>query len=373
MFSFQNVLTTALQGMDASGIMPTLQGIGYALLAISLLWSMYEAFARGGDVRSFVISLLKYVVVALLVQHWSNAFRDINNGFNSVASYINNATGATDVAASWMNELKVYWSANGITSIGSVIAATPAAIINALFVLLAYIVWPLATLLFDFMYSFWGAVLYGLGPIVLGLVPSGILGRFSSKFATNLIIWNCWALLWALFGALIGAVNMTQVQNLLNSNGIFGYMQGLEGAILIGVASILYSICIVLIPFVAHYILGGEFGAVGGLMVMTGKAITTAGSALLGGIGGSAAVGGGSSPALAAAGSAGGGYGGGAFAGGGGGSYTGFALSSPGGGSGVGRISLPPPVTPPPSGKTRFFPARGQNDGPKLLPPPATT
>ena len=96
---------------------------------------------------------------------------------------------------------------NGYTSIWNMISGGGAAIVNSLEIAIAYLVFPIAAQLFTLIYIFWGAVLYAVGPLVLALAPSRMINGTAKFYAQNLIVWNCWAVLYAVFACLITAVN----------------------------------------------------------------------------------------------------------------------------------------------------------------------
>ena len=52
--SYVNILFTALGGIDGS-VMPIIWFIAASILTVTFLWGVYDAFVRGGDVRSLGI------------------------------------------------------------------------------------------------------------------------------------------------------------------------------------------------------------------------------------------------------------------------------------------------------------------------------
>ena len=60
-------------------------------------WGVYDAFVRGGDVRSLGITMLKYAAVALVLMNWAAAFRDVVKSFDYVSNYIYGTSGLGDV------------------------------------------------------------------------------------------------------------------------------------------------------------------------------------------------------------------------------------------------------------------------------------
>jgi hypothetical protein len=87
------------------------------------------------------------------------------------------------------------------------------------------------------------------------------------------------------------AVNMGSLNAVLNSNGILNSFFGSGQVILLALASILFSISIALIPFIASRIVRGEVGTT--MLVMVGTVVGAARMAVKG-YGGGGRGGGGS-------------------------------------------------------------------------------
>jgi hypothetical protein len=108
------------------------------------------------------------------------------------------------------------------------------------------------------------------------------------------MIWNAWGILYAVFGALITAIQVNQVNNILG-NGFLGFLKGAGDSVMLGLVSIFYALAIALIPFIAKRIISGDVGSTALAMLRAGG--VAAGTALAG-ITGFAA---GASPASAGA------------------------------------------------------------------------
>ena len=79
----------------------------------------------------------------------------------------------------------------------------------------------------------------------------------------NLMVFQFWGVIYSILGGLITAVNVGTVQQVLTSGEFMGGFAGLEQALLLGVASIFYSISIAVIPFLASRIVRGDtFGTI---------------------------------------------------------------------------------------------------------------
>lgn len=257
-FEFQTMMTTVMNGMSGKMI-PAIVNVSYVFLIIALMLGIYEAYVKGGDTKALAGTVMKFVVVAFIIGNWATFFRDLNSGFNTIAQYIDDSYGAGDLLKDWTNQLSLNWSQSGYTSIWNMISSGGAAIINSLEIAIAYIIFPISAQIFTLLYIFWGAVVYAVGPLVLALAPSRMINGTAKFYAQNLFVWNCWAVVYAIFACLITAVNG---KDLTTSPFFSGMVTGAQTQIWIGLTSILYSVCILLIPLIAAVVLKGEFGGV---------------------------------------------------------------------------------------------------------------
>jgi hypothetical protein len=320
-FYFQQLLNIALSGIDKTGIIPAVTNVAYGILLIGFLIGLYQAVMRGGDVQALGVTAIKYLVVAIIIANWATLFRDVNNSFNSVAQFIGNASGAGDMFLSWMDQLGQQFKSNNV-SIWDIITGDIAAVLGTLLVVIAYIVYAIAIIVFCFFYSLYGAVLYVLGPLILALLPMSGVGQLGRSFATNLMLWNAWGIIYAVLGALITAIQVNQVSQ-VGGGGFLGFLRGPFDTLILGLVSICYALAIALIPFIAKRLISGDVGATA--TTMLNAATTAAGIALAG----AAGLAGGISAGSASGATAGSGGGGGGAAGGaGGGSATGAGGAS---------------------------------------------
>lgn len=328
MFYFQQLLNIALSGIDKTGIVPAVTNVAYGILLIGFLIGLYQAVMRGGDVQALGVTAIKYLVVAIIIANWATLFRDVNNSFNSVAQFIGNTSGAGDMFLSWMDQLGQQFKGNS-ASIWDIITGDIAAALGTLLFVIAYIVYAIAIIIFCFFYALYGAVLYVLGPLVLALLPMSGVGQLGRSFATNLMLWNAWGIIYAVLGALITAIQVNQVSQ-VGGGGFLGFLRGPFDTLILGLVSICYALAIALIPFIAKRLISGDVGATAATLL--NAATTAAGIAFAGATGIGAGVGAGSASG-AVPGSGGGGSGAGATGGGG----------SAGGTGGV-NSSTPPPT-----------------------------
>lgn len=270
MFYFQTVFQTAMNGIDSGGTTAGVVSIAQYLLLGCLLFGVYEAWARGGDSQMLGVTAVRFFAVGLVMINYGVVFRDVNNGFNSVANFIDGSSaGGVDVFKQWMNDLGTYWNTNGITSLWGMITGAFTGALESLLLLVGYLVFPITYGLFSLFYALYGSILYVVGPFVLALYPAFGFGALARKYLMNLMIFNTWGLVYSIFGALMVAINMNSVNGVLNAQNFAGSFVGVTGGLLLGLASILLSLCIALIPFLAKRIVEGDVGQTMTTMIRT--------------------------------------------------------------------------------------------------------
>jgi hypothetical protein len=301
-FYFQQLLNTALGGIDGTAIIPTVTNMAFAILLIGFLIGLYQAAMRGGDVQALAVTAIKYLVVAMIISNWTTVFRDVNGSFTAVANFISNSSGAGDMFLSWMTQLQQQATTNPNLTFFDIITGDIPGSITVLMLLVAYILYALAIIVFCFFYTLYGTVLYVLGPLVLALIPVSGIGQLGRTYAINLMIWNAWGILYSIFGALITAIHFNQVNNVLG-NGFLGFLRGVPDSVMLGLVSIFYALAVALIPLIAKRVISGDVGSTTFALVRAGA--VAVGAALAGVSGfaaGAGAASGGVAPAGAGAG-----------------------------------------------------------------------
>ena len=297
---FERFLTQALSGIDSTGITSGMQNVAYVVLLVGFLWQVYQSAMHGGDVRGLGTGLIKYVVTAVVIMNYGTVFSTINQGFVNAGNWVSNASGG-NVLQNWANDLQTQYNQAGFQQMWGLITGSIAGLIDGLLILVAYILYPIVVVIFGFFYMFYGSVLYIFGPIVIALMPLGGANRLAKSYIENIFVWNAWPILYGGFGALITAVQMGQVGQMLNQNDFLGGLGNLEGSFLIGIVSIVYSLAIAVIPFIAKRIVSGDVGSTAVAMVGTAVTALTAGAAgIEGAAAGVAAAGAGSTGGAAA-------------------------------------------------------------------------
>ncbi|HMG84574.1 MAG TPA: hypothetical protein VK574_02460 [Terracidiphilus sp.] len=276
---FERFLTQARTGIDSTGITSGMQNVAYVVLVVGFLWQVYQSALHGGDVRGLGTSLIKYVVTAVVVMNYGTIFTTVNQGFVNAGNWISNASGALNLLDNWKIDLQTQFNQVGFQKMWGLITGDIAGLLDALLILVAYLLYPIVIVIFGFFYIFYGSILYIFGPIVIALMPLGGANRLAKSYVENIFIWNAWTILYGGFGALLSAVQMGQLGQMLSQNNFLGGLGNLEGSILIGIVSIVYSLAIAIIPFIAKRIVSGDVGSTAVAMVGTAVTALTAGAA----------------------------------------------------------------------------------------------
>jgi len=258
-FYFEQVLQTALNGIDQNVTGPVLQIAG-VILIVSLLYAVYEAYCNGGDVRALGVAGIKYLVLGLVFLNYQSAFRSVNGMFNSVADFIYNTNGIGDVIQSWLNSVSAYIGQQGLSSFWTLVTGAISGLLDVILILVGLVILPVSYTLFTLAYAMYGSILYLVGPFVLALWPSRAMGQLSRTYFVNLMIFQSWGLLYAILQVLITALQMNSVNSVLNGNGVLNAFVGSSQMVLLGAVSLLFSIAIILIPFIASRLVRGDVG-----------------------------------------------------------------------------------------------------------------
>jgi hypothetical protein len=302
-FYFEHLLNTALGAIDGTRVIPTITNMAFAILLIGFLVGLYQAALRGGDLQALAVTAIKYLVVAMILSNWTTVFRDVNGSFTAVADFVSNSSGAGDMFMNWMTQLQQQATTNPNLTFWDMITGDISGTITVGLLLIAYIVYALAIIIFCFFYTLYGTVLYVTGPLVLALIPVSGIGQLGKTYAINLMIWNAWGILYSVFGALITAIHFNQVNNVLG-NGFLGFLQGVPDSTMLGLVSIFYALAVAMVPFIAKGIISGDVGST--VMALVRAAATAAGAALAAVSGFAAGAGAAAAPAAAGAGAGGG-------------------------------------------------------------------
>lgn len=290
MFLFEQMFDTALNGIVSSGVMSGILTVAYAILLASVLFAAYEAWMRGGDVRALGTAAVKYLALGLLFVNggavYDSVFRSLVGAFNQISHNLA-GVGPGDVFQAWLTELAN--APRNFNTFLNLVTGVPAAVLSALLLLIAMILYPIAYTIFAVFYSLFGTILYVAGPLVLSLMPTMGLGMLARRYAVNLCIFATWGLIYGIFCRLAIALNIHSMAAITGAGSFAGAFQGASAEVLLSAASILFSVCILLIPMLAKRIVEGDIGSsmllvMGGLQSLVNTAVALTGGPA-GGIG----------------------------------------------------------------------------------------
>ena len=276
MFYFEQLFQTALNGIDSANVTGAVLSVAGVILLLSFLYSAYQAFAAGGDVRMLAVSGIKYLILGLVFASYGTVFRDVNGMFNSVANFLYNSTGVGDVFSNWMSQLAQYWQSNGNTSLWNLVTGLASGVISLWLILGAFVIFPVCYLIFTVFYAMYGAVLYVTGPFVLALLPTRGLGQLSRTYLINLMTFQAWGLIYAIIQVLMSAVNLSSINAVLGANGVLNSFVGSSEMILLALTASIFSFSIALIPFMASRIVRGDVGST--MLMLVGTMTAAAGA-----------------------------------------------------------------------------------------------
>ncbi|MGC9292963.1 MAG: hypothetical protein ACP5EP_09630 [Acidobacteriaceae bacterium] len=326
MFFYDSFFNQALAALGGTAL-TSVQTVSYMILGITFLLSVYEAFARGGDTRQLMVGFLKYVIAAVVIQNWSAVFNDIHTGIESIAWAIT----SQDYVSLWQSNFVAFMQQNPNPATAG-IAAGIANLAQDIVTLAIDVIFGVSLIIFDFIYALWGCVLFLLAPLLIATVPSVNLAGFGKKFLAGLAEWCMWPVLYAVFALMAYNMNSANITSILADKNYTDIVSGTSNMLIISMMSLVIALCLLIIPFLAHFLFGASFDGVAATFVAMSRMM------------------GGNVAALASAG--GGGASGGGMGGGGGPSSSGGSGPVQGGSNEVSNArqttnttSTPPPAT----------------------------
>jgi len=215
--------------------------------------------------------------MGLLISQYPNVFRNVNNAFANVAQ----AIAPADVWTNFRDQVQGYLSANnGQGAWWNWVVGGVAGAFSLIFQAIAVLVFPISYAIFSFFYSMYGAVLYVVGPLVLALYPALGVGQLARTFMVNLLVWNAWGIIYAIISQLLTIMSANSLNSIFTSQSFGGAFQGASQMLLISLSSILLSIMILLIPFIAKRVVSGDVGST--MLAVVGVAAAAAQAAVAG-------------------------------------------------------------------------------------------
>jgi len=115
---------------------------------------------------------------------------------------------------------------------------------------------------------------------VLALYPALGVGQLARTFMVNLMVWNAWGIVYAIISQLLTIMSANSLNSIFTSQSFGGAFQGASQMLLISLSSILLSIMILLIPFIAKRVVSGDIGST--MLTVAGVAAAAAQTAIAG-------------------------------------------------------------------------------------------
>jgi hypothetical protein len=315
---FQQVWTNSLGSLAGSWITGSIQNIAYGIIFALLVVGIYTAFAKGTGFRDVFTALVWAVVCAAIVNQWQTLFTMVStDGFglaNNIGSgdYFTNVVGATIVPSSGASIFANFKLLNPLNDI--------AVFCNFIAVAVTVISYYFLYYLMIIAFTGWGVVMYGVGPLLVALLPAQATRSLGKQYLISLGQWALWPYLYALLSLIAALVNNIPSPKQMTITGGQTVVTSLSQVF---IALTLISMTAT-IPYIAAKILQGDFsGAMGNAMAQTMGSVTDFAKGITQG----------GSPG-----------GGGASGGPGGGASGGLGGDAPSGGGGGGALG-PPPAT----------------------------
>ena len=96
----------------------------------------------------------------------------------------------------------------------------------------------------------------------------------------NLMVWNAWGIIYAIISQLLTIMSANSLNSIFTAQSFGGAFQGASQMLLISLSSILLSIMILLIPFIAKRVVSGDVGST--MLTVAGVAAAAAQTAVAG-------------------------------------------------------------------------------------------
>ena len=340
-FFFIQMWTRAVENVASGSMLSSIESCATGVVAVLFVLSVYESFAKGASLRDLLMNLFKFAVCVVIIQNWLSIFMEVSTGVSGLASQIDNQ----DTYEQMLNNTLSPSFTAAFTNGSMFPSLDILALFKDLIIFLVAVLCGIVLFLFEMFYTMWGLILLALGPIMVALYPSNATRSFTTNYLSKTAEWAAWPLLYAILSRLVNSSQMVTTQGIDPNHQFTGMLATTLAYLQSPIIALVYIILIILLPFVAHFIIQGDFagtiGSVKNVMMMLTTGMKMGGNA-----------------AKALGGKAASGYGGWAAGGGGGGSGSGGGA---GGGSSYGIESMyqsggasaPPPSPAPASGSPR--------------------
>lgn len=266
-YFFVQSLQASLSFLQNSGALTAIDSIAYAILLVTLLVGVYEAFGAGANVGKLAGSVMKYVAAAGLIANWYTFFTALYNSTTSLASEI----ARQDFVSQLKQVISTAHAAYSAPSIFSFEGFSFSALVQAVLLILVPIIFWVVMILFELLFTIWGCILFCMGPLLLAVLPSMSLNTLSKNYLKSLVEWSLWPILYAIMGALALTASTGAFAVFYNSKSFADVLPNATTLIMMMIEAVAYVLFMVAIPFLAHYIMQGSFA--GAMATAIGTAV----------------------------------------------------------------------------------------------------
>ena len=269
MVPFFETIWTSSMG-NVSSILGNIQNVAYTLVGVLLILGVYEAFARGGNMRDLLVHALKCAICIFLITNWTAFFTDITtNGVFKIAGSLGGtdfykALGAGQDGLTGIGDMLTNQQSFSWTDLGKDLAL----LINDGAIGLAVFANYIIYYAFETLFTAWGLILYALGPLLVAMLPSSFVAPIGKQYLQSLGQWLLWPILYTVIGTLSTSINT--YQSTITVNGANNFAQA--------IITLIFILMMAVIPFIAHSLIKGDFAnAAGTTMRMAMAAASPAG------------------------------------------------------------------------------------------------
>ncbi len=160
---FEQFLTQAVSGIDSTSITSGMQNVGLRRSCGRISLAGIPVRAPRRRWRGLGAGLIKYVATAMVVMNYHAVFTTVNQGFVNAGNWISNASGGLNLLDNWRTDIQTQFSQIGFQNLWGLVTGSAAGLIDALLIIVAYLLYPLVIVIFGFFYILYGSMLYIFG------------------------------------------------------------------------------------------------------------------------------------------------------------------------------------------------------------------
>jgi hypothetical protein len=271
-YFFMQPLQTSIQALSGTAL-TSIDSIAYAILVVTLIIGVYEAFSQNASIGKLIGSVLKYVAAAGVIANWSTFFTAIYQSTGSLAWSI----ASQDFISTFKQTIASNNIAASQVSVFNFLSLNLAAILQGLIFLVVPLLFWVVMLLFSLLFSLWGSILFCLGPLLIASLPSTTVNSYAKGYLKSLIEWALWPVLYSIMGALALSVTSGGISALFSSTSGLGFVANSASLFMLMIQAIAYMVFMILIPFLAHFLINGSFAGAAGSAIGMATGFVSAG------------------------------------------------------------------------------------------------